>query len=103
MLGLREEAARLRSDHQQRWFITGAAVLVAGLLLGLIVPALASRRFTPSSRIFVGYGVGVLGYVIGLIASALTDLPTGATIVVALAAVFAATLLLPAADGADVK
>jgi len=42
--GLREEAARLRSDHQQRWFITGAAVLVAGLLLGLIVPALGGRR-----------------------------------------------------------
>lgn len=82
------------------------SVQLVGIYLvfaSLIVPALASRRFAPSSRIFVGYGVGVLGYVIGLIASALTDLPTGATIVAALAAVFAATLLLPAADGADVK
>lgn len=42
--GLREETARLRSDDRRRWFVTGAAVLAAGLVLGLIVPALRGRR-----------------------------------------------------------
>lgn len=77
------------------------SVQLVGIYLvfaSLIVPALAARRFAPSMRLFVGYTVGVLGYVLGLVASALTDLPTGATIVVALTAVFAATLLFPLSE-----
>lgn len=42
--GLREEAARLRSDDRRRWFITGAAVLAAGMVLGLVLPMLRGRR-----------------------------------------------------------
>ena len=42
--GLREEAARLRNDERQRWFITGAGVLVVGLVLGLVLPLLRGRR-----------------------------------------------------------
>lgn len=42
--GLRNEAAALRADDRRRWFVTGAAVLVAGLLIGLILPALRGRR-----------------------------------------------------------
>lgn len=80
------------------------SVQLVGIYLvfaSLIVPALASRRFAPGSRLLIGYGVGVLGYLIGLLASALTDLPTGATIVVALTAVFAATLLAPGDANAE--
>lgn len=42
--GLRDEAAALRTDDRRRWFVTGAAVLVAGLLLGLILPWLGGRK-----------------------------------------------------------
>lgn len=80
------------------------SVQLVGIYLvfaSLIVPALAARRFAPSARLFVGYAVGMLGYVIGLVASALTDLPTGAAIVVALVAVFVATLMMPARHGAE--
>jgi zinc/manganese transport system permease protein len=62
----------------------------------LIVPALAARLFPENWRLAAGYGVGVVAYAGGLIASSLFDLPTGATIVVALAAVFAFLALLRA-------
>ncbi len=42
--GLREEAAALRADDRRRWFATGAGVLVAGIVLGLLLPALRGRR-----------------------------------------------------------
>jgi SH3 domain protein len=42
--GLRDEAAALRTNDRRRWFVTGAAVLVAGLLLGLILPWLGGRK-----------------------------------------------------------
>ena len=61
-----------------------ASVQVVGVYLvfaSLIVPALAAGR-----RLWLAYGVGAAGYAIGLIASALFDTPSGAAIVVALAA-----------------
>jgi zinc/manganese transport system permease protein len=65
----------------------------------LIIPALAARRYAPQMRLAVGYGVGLIGYLLGLIASSLFDLPTGAVIVVALLGVMAvasiASLLAP--------
>lgn len=42
--GLREEAARLRSDDRRRWFVTGASVFGVGVLLGLLLPLLRGRR-----------------------------------------------------------
>ena len=73
------------------------SVQLVGIYLvfaSLIVPALAARLFPESWRLGVGYAVGVAGYAFGLIASSQFDLPTGATIVVALVAVFAVTALL---------
>jgi hypothetical protein len=47
----------------------------------LIVPALAAKRFAEGSRLVVGYVVGLIGYVLGLVCSSVFDLPTGAVIV----------------------
>jgi zinc/manganese transport system permease protein len=70
-------------------FAITASVQIVGVYLvfaSLIVPALAAR-----GRPALGYLVGFSGYAVGLLASALFDLPSGATIVLGL--VLAALLL----------
>ncbi len=52
----------------------------------LIVPALATLNHSGTLRCTVAYGLGAVGYVVGLVLSALFDLPSGAAIVWALAA-----------------
>jgi zinc/manganese transport system permease protein len=67
-----------------------ASVQLVGIYLvfaSLIVPALVSRFHSPTRQLLVGYTVGVSGYVLGLSASALFDLPSGAVVVCALALV----------------
>jgi zinc/manganese transport system permease protein len=67
------------------------SVQLVGIYLvfaSLIVPALAAKRFPERYRLAIGYGVGIVGYVAGLIASSAFDLPTGAVIVVSLLATF---------------
>jgi len=78
--------------------VTQSVQLVGVYLVfaSLIVPALAARRFAPRLRLWVGYGVGVVGYVLGLVASSLLDLPTGAAIVVTLIAAFVGAVALSA-------
>jgi zinc/manganese transport system permease protein len=66
-----------------------ASVQVVGVYLvfsTLIIPALASRN-AHGSQLPMAYAVGALGYISGLVASVLTDLPTGALIVWTMAAV----------------
>ena len=73
------------------------SVQLVGIYLvfaSLIVPALAARRFSPRWQLPVAYVVGVVGYVVGLIASSAFDLPTGAMIVVALVGVFLLVAIL---------
>jgi zinc/manganese transport system permease protein len=73
------------------------AVQLVGIYLvfaSLIIPALAARRFGERNRLFAGYLAGLLGYVLGLAASAYFDLPTGAVIVVALLAVLVGAIVL---------
>jgi len=73
------------------------SVQLVGIYLvftSLIVPALAARLYPERIRLAVGYAVGVVGYVSGLIASSIFDLPTGAVIVVTLAITFAITTAL---------
>ena len=69
-----------------------ASVQVVGVYLvfaSLIVPALVA-----GARLWLGYALGATGYALGLLASALFDLPSGATIVLALtgAAIIAAVV-----------
>jgi len=75
------------------------SVQLVGIYLvfaSLIVPALAARLYPERVRLLVGYLVGIVGYVAGLVASSLFDLPTGAVIVAALVMTFAfAALVAP--------
>jgi zinc/manganese transport system permease protein len=60
------------------------SVQIVGVLLvfaSLIVPALAVRGLAPRWRLVAAFNIGVVGYAIGLVVSALKDTPTGATIV----------------------
>jgi len=65
-----------------------ASVQLVGVYLvftSLIVPALATRGMTGRARYVGGFGVGAVGYALGLALSALLDLPSGAVIVWVLA------------------
>lgn len=66
-----------------------ASVQMVGIYLvfsSLIIPALAARKAT-RFRLAKAYAVGGLGYLFGLVASTMSDLPTGAVIVWAMAIV----------------
>ncbi len=68
--------------------VVTSSVRIAGVLLVfsyLIVPALAGTAFGGSvaTRLLIGWGFGTLVSVIGMVASAALDLPTGATVVCA--------------------
>ena len=66
-----------------------ASVQLVGVYLvfaSLIIPALATQAYRGRRRHAVAYGLGALGYALGLALSALLDLPSGAVIVWALAA-----------------
>ena len=67
--------------------ITASVQLVGVYLVfaSLIVPALATATATRGARLPVAYVIGALGYVSGLVLSALLDLPSGAMIVWTLA------------------
>ncbi|EDN67982.1 ABC 3 transporter family protein [Beggiatoa sp. PS] len=68
-----------------------ASVQLVGIYLvfaTLIIPAIATRGIQHEwPRLFTGYGVGIAGYGVGLVLSALLDLPTGAVIVLSLAVI----------------
>lgn len=65
-----------------------ASVQLVGVYLvfaSLILPALGSRASDGRRGLLLAYGVGISGYVLGLMASAVFDLPAGPVIVWALA------------------
>jgi len=65
-----------------------ASVQLVGVYLvfsSLIIPALATRALSGGRRSAIAYGLGAAGFALGLIASALADLPSGAVIAWALA------------------
>lgn len=68
--------------------VTQSVQLVGVYLVfaSLIIPALATRRLAPWPGMVVAFALGTLGYLLGLVASALFDLPTGAMIVWSIAA-----------------
>ena len=65
-----------------------ASVQLVGIYLvfaSLILPALATRKLSGTQALWWGYGIGAAGYLAGVTASALFDLPTGAVTVWTLA------------------
>jgi len=67
-----------------------ASVQIVGIYLvfaSLIIPALSSIRMQGKRRLISGYLIGTAAYFIGIVLSALLDLPTGAVIVWTMAAV----------------
>jgi len=88
--GLRERLGRIGF-----YVLFGCAVTVSVQLVGLflvfttlVVPALATY-YSRRRRYLKAYSIGVLGYAAGLLVSAVADLPSGAMIVCAMAAVAA--------------
>ena len=66
-----------------------ASVQLVGVYLvfsSLIIPALATTMLQGRRRHLVAYGIGAIGYAVGLALSALFDLPSGAVIVWTMAA-----------------
>lgn len=91
-----DPAAALSKGRWVRWwdflfyasfgFVVTSSVQIAGVLLVfsyLIVPAAIAALLTRSvtTRLAVGWGVGFVASMFGLVASAAWDLPTGATVV----------------------
>jgi len=72
-------------------FAVTASMQLVGVYLvfaSLIIPAIATRKIDRRSlRLACAYGVGVAGYLAGLVLSTRMDLPAGAVIVWCLAAV----------------
>jgi zinc/manganese transport system permease protein len=91
VLGLWFGVGRERLGPMGFYALFGLAVTASVQLVGvylvfatLIVPALASRDARPG-RLACAYAVAVLGYVAGLVASVVFDLPTGPVVVWAMA------------------
>jgi zinc/manganese transport system permease protein len=87
------------------WFygLFALAITVSVQLVGvylvfasLIVPALATAGMRGRGRLWAAYAIGALGYVAGLVLSAVLDLPSGAMIVWTLAGVALLAQALPA-------
>lgn len=79
-----------------------ASVQLVGIYLvfaSLIVPALAVRGMRKPLQLPMGYAIGALGYVVGLLFSALFDLPTGPVIVCSLVLVMIVTWLAKGRTG----
>ncbi|HLF31462.1 MAG TPA: metal ABC transporter permease [Xanthomonadales bacterium] len=79
-------------------FTVTAAVQIVGVYLvfaSLILPALATRRLNGRVRLLVGYAIGAVSFLSGIVVSALADMPTGAVTVwvMALAAVLAGFII----------
>lgn len=67
-----------------------ASVQIVGIYLvfaSLIIPALATSGMRVGNRLPAGYIIGGLSYFVGIVLSAVFDLPTGAIIVWAMAAI----------------
>ena len=74
-----------------------ASVQIVGIYLvfaSLIIPALATQSMIRSWRLPVGYALGAAAYFLGIVFSAILDLPTGAIVVWTMAAIALAVGLL---------
>jgi len=78
------------------------AVQLVGVYLvfaSLIIPALSSYRLSGRRALWIAYGLGLAGYLLGIAASALFDLTTGAVVVLTLALVGVVSFILTRLGG----
>jgi zinc transport system permease protein len=80
--------------------LVAVAMKIVGVLLVtalLVMPAAAARRFarSPESMAAIASGIGAFASVAGLLASVEFDTPSGPSVVVAAAIVFAVSLVVP--------
>jgi zinc/manganese transport system permease protein len=84
-------------------FAVTASVQLVGVYLvfaSLIIPALATRNVAVERRrLTIAFVLGVAAYAIGLALSAVADLPSGAVVVLTMAALGVACVALIAASG----
>ena len=106
LLSTDPEAARASGMRVRLWdfvfyltfgIVITQSVRIAGVLLVfsyLIVPAASAALLARSwrGRLVIGWALGLLGSVLGLLASARWDMPTGAAVVAAFGLVFALAL-----------
>lgn len=85
-------ASRGQPGRTVFYLLFACAITVSVQLIGvylvfasLIIPALAARNLAPARGFLLAYLVGTAGYLLGLAASAMFDLPSGAVIVWAIA------------------
>lgn len=67
-----------------------ASVQIVGIYLvfaSLIIPAVATSRLRRGNRLLISYAIGAIGFIGGIVLSLVFDLPTGAVVVWAMAAV----------------
>jgi len=69
----------------------------------LIVPALATYRHARARQLSLGYAVAIASYLVGLLASLLTDLPSSPVIVWAMAVLGILLHLTAKGNGADLR
>lgn len=67
-------------------FVVTSSVEIAGVLLVfsfLVIPAVCAMMLSDNrrSRLFLGWGIGVIGSILGIAVSYFLDLPTGASVV----------------------
>ncbi|MDH4109878.1 MAG: metal ABC transporter permease [Gammaproteobacteria bacterium] len=64
--------------------VVTVSVQIVGVYLvfaSLIIPSLATLRLRRGNRLVLGYAVGALSYLVGIVLSSVLDLPTGSIIV----------------------
>ena len=68
----------------------------------LIVPAIATHRYAARRQLAVGYLLAAVSYAVGLVVSALSDLPSSPVIVWAMAVLGLLVLLVHRGNGTNV-
>ena len=84
--------------------VVTASVQLVGVYLvftTLIVPAVATYRYTANKQLTLGYALAIGSYLVGLAASVVTDLPSSAVIVWVMAVLGLLVHLMPAGKKRD--
>jgi zinc/manganese transport system permease protein len=101
---------RARMGHAGFYVLFAVMVTMSVQLVGvylvfttLIVPALATYRHARTRQLSLGYAVAIASYLVGLLASLLTDLPSSPVIVWAMAVLGILLHLTARGNGSDLR